>query len=94
MKQPVMTWTNVENYMGAVFVWTYGGRPEVIGCIGSHQAGAGRSNVFHEFHSLCLEPLQSVRFGRGQQEWTPAKPGVALPPSMGRPCPATSNGCA
>ena len=27
-KQPVMTWTNADKYMGAVFVWTYGGRPE------------------------------------------------------------------
>src|SRR5687767_11378538 len=51
-EQPVLTWTNSENYMGAVFVWQFQGRPELIGCIGSHQYKPDRSNVFHELHSL------------------------------------------
>src|SRR5262245_54651738 len=53
-KKPILTWTNAEKYMGAVYIWTYGGRPEVIGCIGSHQLPDGKCTVFHEFHSLSL----------------------------------------
>src|SRR5262245_45809489 len=71
-KQPVMTWTNAERYMGAVFVWTYGDRPEIIGCIGSHQIRPGDSVIFHEFHSLSRQPLEAVKFGRGKQQWTPS----------------------
>jgi hypothetical protein len=29
-RQPVLTWTNVDNYMGSVFVWTFS-RPSVTG---------------------------------------------------------------
>ena len=87
-EQPVLTWTNAEQYMGAVFVWEYGGRPEVIGCIGSHQ-GEGRSNVFHEFHSLSLQPLQTVKFG-GTGSWTPAKPGALMAVATGAQAPADS----
>jgi RimJ/RimL family protein N-acetyltransferase len=89
-KQPVMTWTNAEKYMGAVFVWTYGGRPEVIGCIGSHQIRPGDSVVFHEFHSLSLQPLEPVQLGRGKQHWTPSRPGVELTAVEGAPAPSDS----
>jgi hypothetical protein len=44
--------------LGAVFIWTYQGRPEMIGSIGSRQFRPGMSRVFHEFHSLTLQPLQ------------------------------------
>jgi hypothetical protein len=64
--------------MGAVFVWTYGGRPEIIGCIGSQQRRTGDSMIFHEFHSLSRQPLQAVKFGRGKQQWTPSRPGIEL----------------
>jgi hypothetical protein len=60
-RKPVLTWTNVEKYMGSVFVWTRDGRPEVIGCIGSHQNKPGVSNFFHEFHSLS------------QSRWPPSR---------------------
>jgi len=89
-KQPVLTWTNVNNFMGSVFVWTYGGRPEVIGCIGSHQLETGQSNVFHEFHSLSLQPLQAVKLGGGTQKWDPASAGVELADVEGAPAPAES----
>jgi len=77
-KQPVLTWTNAENYMGAVFIWEFGGRPEMIGCIGSHQNRPTSSNVFHELHSLSLKPLGPVAFGGGKQVWQVTKPGVQL----------------
>src|SRR5215471_14675006 len=48
-EQPVLTWTNAaDGYLGGVFVWTYGGRPEVLGCIGSRQTAVGECIVFHE----------------------------------------------
>jgi len=89
-QQPVLTWTNVEKYMGAVFVWEFGGRPEVIGCIGSHQFANDKSMVFHEFHSLSLQPLQTVKFG-GTRSWTPAKPGLEMAPATGAAAPADSD---
>ena len=89
-KQPVMTWTNADRYMGAVFVWTYGGRPEIIGCIGSRQGRPGDSLVFHEFHSLSRQALEAVRFGRGKQQWNPSGPGVELAVVEGAPAPSDS----
>ena len=88
-KQPVMTWTNADKYMGAVFVWSYGGRPEMIGCIGSQQILPGIS-VFHEFHSLSRQPLQAVAFGHGRQTWVPSRPGVELAVVDGAPAPSDS----
>src|SRR5262245_42364036 len=52
-EQPLLTWTNAaEGYLGAVYVWTYGGRPEVVGCIGSRQTAEGECRVFNELQSL------------------------------------------
>lgn len=89
-KQPVMTWTNADKYMGAVFVWTYGGRPELIGCIGSRQRSEGDSLVFHEFHSLSRQPLEAVQFGRGRQQWKASRAGVDLAVVEAAPAPADS----
>ncbi len=75
--------------MGSVFVWTHGGRPELIGCIGSHQNKPGVSNVFHEFHSLSEQPLQPVRLGRNT--WQPMKAGVEVVPLEDAPKPADSD---
>ena len=87
--RPVLTWTNVKNYMGSVFVWTYGGRPELIGCIGSDNSKSDSSNVFHEFHSLSEQPLQPVRLGRNL--WRPMKAGVVMTPVEGAPKPADND---
>ena len=64
-QQPVLNWTNPDNFMGSVFLWTYGGRPELTGCIGSRQTAAGECFVFHELQSLSLGILQPVKYG----EW-------------------------
>lgn len=85
----VLTWTNVENYLGAVFVWTYAGRPELIGCIGSHQNKPGVSNVFHEFHSLSEQPLQPIKLAG--QTWRPVGPGLEFKPLDAAPRPADSD---
>ncbi|HVX09979.1 MAG TPA: hypothetical protein VHC22_02140 [Pirellulales bacterium] len=78
-EKPLLTWTNAEKFMGAVFIWTFHGRPEMIGCIGSRQFRPTQSRVFHEFHSLSLRPLQPVTFANGQQ-WQPNKPGLTMIP--------------
>src|SRR5580700_12145422 len=44
-REPVYRWTNptrVGGQVGEVFVWTYRGRPEVVGSIFSHPSGDGR----------------------------------------------------
>jgi hypothetical protein len=89
-KEPLLTWTNAENYMGAVFVWEFGGRPEMIGCIGSHQNRPASSNVFHELHSLATAPLGAVPFGGGSQVWRVTAAGVQLAAIEGAPKPADS----
>lgn len=75
-RKPLLTWTNVDKYMGSVFIWTRDGRPEVIGCVGSHQMKPEFSHFFHEFHSLGLQPLKPVRVA--DKEWTPKEAGVTL----------------
>src|SRR3954454_18045357 len=76
--QPLLTWTNAEGYLGSVFVWTYGGRPEIAGCIGSRQNAAGECFVFNELHSLSLGALQPVKFGDGKRVSNPPAGGVEL----------------
>jgi hypothetical protein len=89
-QQPVLNWTNADNFMGSVFLWTYGGRPELIGCIGSRQTAAGECFVFHELHSLSLGVLQPVKFGGGTRVWEPARGGIELLDVEGAPDPADS----
>lgn len=91
VEQPVLIWTNADKYMGAVFIWTFQGRPEMIGCIGSHQNRPDKSNVFQEFHSLSLQALPTVNLRAGKpKEWTPSKPGLAMVVVNDAPRPATS----
>lgn len=87
--QPLLTWTNADNYLGNVFVWTLDGRPEVIGCIGSQQKADGQCAVFHELHSLCPDVIQPVSFGEGKRVWRPAQ-GIELRDVEGAPAPADS----
>jgi hypothetical protein len=90
-KEPVLTWTNADNYMGAVFIWQFAGRPELIGCIGSHQYKPTSSNVFHELHSLGTTPLGDVPFGGGKEIWRVTEPGVKFAAIDGAPVPADSD---
>jgi hypothetical protein len=86
--EPLLTWTNADRYMGAVFLWTRDGRPEVIGCIGSSRLEDGKQNVFHEFHALTVAPLPPVDVGNGLRRWAAETPGVQLRPVPGAPAPA------
>src|SRR6185295_6655300 len=64
-RNPVYVWTNPlrsGGQNGAVFVWTYRGRPEVVGSIFSYPSN-GRRQVLHELHSLSSEILVPERTG-------------------------------
>ncbi len=45
-KQPVLTWTNAENYMGAVFVWMYAGRRSSLAALVRISSGQVKATSF------------------------------------------------
>jgi hypothetical protein len=88
-RQPIYAWTNPTRdggQMGDVFVWTYRGRPEVVGSIFSHPAASQR-RVIHEFHSLS--PGIVYPEGNPRSRWQP-KSGAVLKVVPGAPTPAQS----
>jgi len=88
-REPVYRWTNptrVGGQVGEVFVWTYRGRPEVVGSIFSHPTGDGRRVICHELHSLSLAVLVVER--DAPEQWVPQAAGVDLKPLEGAPSPA------
>jgi hypothetical protein len=87
---PVYVWTNPTRsggQDGAVFVWTWRGRAEVVGCIFSNPA-TGPRDLNHEFQSLATTVLDVTR--PPPHTWTPEGPGVDLTPIPGAPPPAAS----
>jgi hypothetical protein len=75
--EPVYRWTNAaraNGQTGAMFVWTYGGRPVALGGVFSNPE-QGRRIVMHEFHALG--PLRLFpRLKESQKEW---RPGAGVP---------------
>ena len=88
-KEPALRWDNPartgEN--GALFVWTLGGRPEMIGTIFTYRLNE-KINRKHEYHSLALEPL-TAEF-RGKEVWAPQAAGAKFAAVPGAPAPATT----
>ncbi len=83
--QPVLDWSNPERntFYGATFVWTYEGRPELIG------SAYGRGKYLrHEFHSLSTEPIVAERSGNRIHRFPPGIEWRELP---GAPEPAASS---
>jgi len=82
VSEPVYRWTNLaraNGQSGAMFVWSYGGRPVALGGVFSNPE-QGRRVVMHEFHALG--PLRLFpRFRDAKQEWLPGAgvPLFALP---------------
>ena len=76
--------------MGEVYVWTYRGRPEVIGSMFSHPTPDGRRTVCHELHSLSSAVLVADRLA--SEQWVPQAPGLDLKPVEGAPKPAGNPG--
>jgi hypothetical protein len=89
VKEPVLRWSNPARTGedGAVFVWTLGGRPEMIGTVFTYRFRE-KINRKHEFHSLATEPL-SAEF-RGKEVWAPTKAGLTFAPIEDAPVPAAS----
>jgi hypothetical protein len=88
-RQPIYAWTNPVRdggQMGDVFVWTYRGRPEVVGSIFSHP-WVGQRRVLHEFHSLS--PVIIYPEGNPRARWQPRSAAV-LKAVPGAPEPAES----
>lgn len=87
-KDPVMRWSNDDDWSGDVFVWTHEERPAVIGCVLSGPFDDTR-NLYQEFHLLYDQPIAPARVQDGRS-WTP-KQGLerkrvpdAPPPAAGR----------
>jgi hypothetical protein len=90
-REPVYRWTNPTRsggQVGEVFVWTYRGRPEVVGSVFSHPRPDGTRTVNHELHSLSLATLVVDR--KANEQWVPQAAGVDLKPVEGAPKPAGS----
>lgn len=93
-KPPVLLYTNPVGARGlthgAVFVWTYEGRSEVVGAIWSHAntPEPNQRKVSHEFHSLSAEPLTAER--NGEVVWSTTHPSVQWITPVGVPQPAPS----
>ena len=92
--EPVLLYTNPVGDRGlthgAVFVWSYKGRSEVIGAIWSHAntPEPNQRSISHEFHSLSDEPLTAKR--SGTTVWSTDQPGVRWISSSRMPRPAVS----
>jgi hypothetical protein len=91
--EPIYRWTNASRangQSGAMFVWTFAGRPVAVGGVFSNPDG-GRRVIMHEFHaigSLQLFPLLKD----SDHEWIPTA-AVPLVPLEGAQAPeATAKG--
>ncbi|HEV7224942.1 MAG TPA: hypothetical protein VGN42_19720, partial [Pirellulales bacterium] len=69
-ERPIMRWNNQGTWSGELFVWTYAGRPEVVGCMLSGPARGGRRNVSDEFHLLAEQPIAPADLQMGCR-WAP-----------------------
>jgi hypothetical protein len=89
--KPVFNWTNLvgaHTQFGHLFLWTWKGRPEVIGTIFSTHR-EGRRAVIHEFHTLSTERLFPVTPETSQYQWTPER-GIVMAPCEDAPAVAES----
>ncbi len=85
--EPVFRWTNASRangQSGAMFVWTFGGRPAALGGVFSNPEG-GRRVIMHEFHALG-PLLLFPRMTDSEHEWLPTA-AVPLLPLEGAPAP-------
>jgi hypothetical protein len=90
VSEPVYRWTNASRangQSGAMFVWTFGGRPVALGGVFSNPE-QGRRVIMHEFHALG--PLRLFpRLKDSEKEWLPGA-GVPLYPLPDAPSPETT----
>ena len=76
--KPVFAWTNPVGdgvQTGHIFVWTSGGRPEVIGTVFSLINSENHKRaVVHEFHTLSESKLFPERAPQASEVWLPERP--------------------
>jgi hypothetical protein len=91
-KKPIYIWTNPTRsggQNGAVYVWTFQGRPQIIGSIFSHPE-EGKRVVCHEFHSLATGTLDPER-ENAAEKWKP-KASIKFEPFKGIAAPDAAPG--
>ena len=90
VSEPVYRWTNASRangQTGAMFVWTFEGRPVAIGGVFSNPE-AGRRVIMHEFHALG--PLRiTAQLNDSKYQWLPGA-GVPVHPLPDSPVPAAT----
>ena len=88
-KAPVLRWTNQlkRRFYGDVFVWTRGGRPEVVASV-TNVFGTRRAMEV-ELHSLSLGQPTMER--SGQFVWRPGRAGIEFQAVPEAPAPAGSS---
>jgi len=88
VEPPIFLWTNPtknKGQYGSVFVWSYDGRPMVVGSIFIDCTIASQ-RVMHEFHSLSTDVLYPRWRTCEGEEWQP-KAGITMRPLPGSPKP-------
>jgi hypothetical protein len=82
---PILDWSNPERgtFFGASYLWTYEGRPELIG-----NAYGREKWLRHEFQSLSDQPLLAARAGSHVHRF---QPGIQWRELAGAPRPAASH---
>jgi len=77
-EESVLKWNNSvdQSVFGNIFLWTKGGRPEVVASI--YQFYSPKKDFCAEFQSLSLDPLVVEK--KGKEVWTPKDPGIVLKP--------------
>jgi len=66
------------NFWGEIYVWTNRGRPVIVGSIFRGYIEQTQHRIFHEFHSLSLQPLFAG--DGGAVRWQPEEPGIKFQP--------------
>jgi hypothetical protein len=86
---PVLKWSNpiAGEIYGDVFVWTWKGRPEVVGSL--HKWYSPNRHSSMEFLSLSTGRFVASRDGR--ELWTPSRPGIEMKPIPEAPPPAKTS---
>jgi hypothetical protein len=85
--EAVFHWKQDNDWRGDVFVWTYEGRPEVVGGVFVSSPSGNVRTVYHEFRSLALKPIGTITSPVGS--WT-ADTGIVLTPVPKAQAPALS----
>src|SRR5262245_6802758 len=91
VERPVYLWTNPtkgKGQHGSVFVWTYRGRPMVVGSVFVNRT-VKTQQMMHEFHTLAPDVLHPRCLDGEGQTWEPTA-GITLKPLKGAPPPEMS----